>query len=383
MKICIIGHPYISSTNQEKFSPFKKISKDVEILLISPTDWHIPSFPSVKLYTENKEIKIVSLPTMFVGHGGLYFFRSFKLISIIKIFQPDIIQVDQEPHSLIYIQTVIAQKIAFPKAKLIFFSWNNLPNLRSFPKNVGVELLLRIGLKYSDGAVCGNPDGAKLLKKTGFNKPIEVIPQFGIDSSIYQKINVDEIKKKLGIESSFVIGYIGRIIREKGLNTLFESLSGLKMHNWKLLLVGRGEMLMELLSYAHSHGFKERIVIVDNAFWYDIVPYLNCMDVMVLPSVTVRNWKEQFGRVLIEAMSCGIPVIGSDSGAIPWVIGDAGLVFPEGNVDKLKANILNLIQQNFLRQKLIQLGKQRVEKEFTKEKIAAKYLDFYSKLLKN
>ena len=48
---------------------------------------------------------------------------------------------------------------------------------------------------------------------------------------------------------------------------------------------------------------------------------------LVLPSRTTPRWKEQFGRVLIEAMACGVPPVGSDSGEIPHVIDDAGLVF--------------------------------------------------------
>ncbi len=383
MKICIVGHPYISEVNQKKINALKEVSKENEILLISPPSWHIPSFPPVPLFTDNEKIKIVSLPTAFTGHGGLYFFRSLKLISILKSFQPDIIQVDQEPHSLVYLQVLLAKSIVSPKAKLIFFSWNNLPNLRKFPKNISVEMIQGFTLKHTDGAVCGNPDGAQILESIGFKNPIEVIPQFGIESSVYKKDNVEELKKKLKIGSSFVIGYIGRIIPEKGLMTLMETLKELKNYNWKILFVGRGDMMPEILSFGRTYNIEDRIINIDNAFWYDIVPYMNCMDVLVLPSVSTTYWKEQFGRVLIEAMACEVPIIGSDSGAIPWVIGDAGLVFPEENVGKLRTHILNLIQHISLREELAKLGKLRMEREFTEEIVACKYLEFYKRIIDN
>ena len=70
------------------------------------------------------------------------------------------------------------------------------------------------------------------------------------------------------------------------------------------------------------------------------------MDVLVLPSLTTEKWKEQFGRVLIEAMSAKIPVIGSNSGAIPEVISDCGYIFEEGNINQLQKCILNVITTN-------------------------------------
>ena len=80
--------------------------------------------------------------------------------------------------------------------------------------------------------------------------------------------------------------------------------------------------------------------------------YLARMSVLVLPSLTTARWKEQFGRVLIEAMALGVPVIGSDSGEIPWVIGDAGLVFPEGNSAVLRERLRALFHDERLLQEL-------------------------------
>ena len=91
------------------------------------------------------------------------------------------------------------------------------------------------------------------------------------------------------------------------------------------------------------------------------------LDVVVLPSHSTPTWKEQFGRVIIEALWCGVPVIGSDSGEIPWVIGltGGGLVFPEGDVGALAARLAELRASPELRRQLADTGRQAVERLFT------------------
>ena len=105
------------------------------------------------------------------------------------------------------------------------------------------------------------------------------------------------------------------------------------------------------------------------------------IDALVLPSLTRPNWKEQFGRVLVEAMASGVPVIGSDSGAIPGVIGDAGRIVPEGDVVALAGALRDLRDQPALRDDLIKKGRARFLAHFTHESIAAATVEVYRNLL--
>jgi glycosyltransferase involved in cell wall biosynthesis len=90
------------------------------------------------------------------------------------------------------------------------------------------------------------------------------------------------------------------------------------------------------------------------------------MDVLVLPSRTTPTWAEQFGRVLVEALWCGVPVVGSDSGEIPWVIETTGggLVFPEGDVATLAETLAQLRREPELREQLARTGRASVEALF-------------------
>lgn len=107
------------------------------------------------------------------------------------------------------------------------------------------------------------------------------------------------------------------------------------------------------------------------------------IDVLALPSLTRPNWKEQFGRVLVEAMCSGVPVIGSDSGAIPSVIGDSGIVVPEGDAAALTRAFSALREQPEEYVRLARLGRQRAEANFTHRAVAEATVGLYHDVLNN
>ena len=99
----------------------------------------------------------------------------------------------------------------------------------------------------------------------------------------------------------------------------------------KIVFAGEGAAREELQTRAQQMGLADRVLFLPPRPQRELPAVMNAIDVLVLPSRTTPSWKEQFGRVLIEAHACGVPTIGSSSGAIPDVIENAGLVFPEGD----------------------------------------------------
>jgi glycosyltransferase involved in cell wall biosynthesis len=112
---------------------------------------------------------------------------------------------------------------------------------------------------------------------------------------------------------------------------------------------------------------------------YDAVPsLLRSLDVLVLPSVTILPLhREQFGRVLVEAMAAGVPVIGSSSGAIPEVIGDAGLVVPERDAAALAVAIDCILSDTDLRGQLIARGRRRAKSTFDWPVVATQTVELF------
>jgi glycosyltransferase involved in cell wall biosynthesis len=109
--------------------------------------------------------------------------------------------------------------------------------------------------------------------------------------------------------------------------------------------------------------------------------FLSRLDIIVLPSRSTNIWREQFGRILIEAMACEVPVIGSDSGEIPQTVGGCGRIFGEGNSEELEAIISELHDDPNRRRELAAKGKERVQREFSYERVGNRYIELFESLL--
>ena len=164
-------------------------------------------------------------------------------------------------------------------------------------------------------------------------------------------------------EHPFTVGYAGRLVASKGLADLLAAVRRLDAPV-EMLLIGNGE-LRDRLDGQEIPG--SRVRVLDGLTHEQMASGYAQLDVVVLPSHSTPTWKEQFGRVIIEALWCGVPVIGSDSGEIPWVIGltGGGLVFPEGDVEALAARLAELRASPELRRQLADTGRQAVERLFT------------------
>ena len=175
----------------------------------------------------------------------------------------------------------------------------------------------------------------------------------------------------------FVVGYAGRLVESKGVFDLLDAIK--QMENVRLVFIGDGEARAALEERAG------RNVDFLGAQPLEQLPQLfSALDILVLPSRTTKSWKEQFGRVLIEAAACGVPVVGSDSGAIPEVIGQGenamGLISPEADVAALAAALIRLQLDSDLAQRLGTTGARRARAEFSWQRVAARFYEIYRDL---
>jgi glycosyltransferase involved in cell wall biosynthesis len=136
-----------------------------------------------------------------------------------------------------------------------------------------------------------------------------------------------------------------------------------------------------LLAEVANRGLQGRVVVSNRLPSHDVPAILRSLHAVVLPSLTTRRWKEQFGRILIEAMACGVPVVGSTSGEIPDVIGDGGLVIPEGDPGALADALQRLYDDQELRTRLGQRGRERVLQRYTHLRIARLTHQAYVRIL--
>jgi glycosyltransferase involved in cell wall biosynthesis len=186
-----------------------------------------------------------------------------------------------------------------------------------------------------------------------------------------------QTREKLNVpEDAVVIGYVGRIVADKGIEALVESFVRVQqvVSNVHLLLVGRVEPMRSRLGQATLDIIECNTNIHKTGQVPDPVPFYSAMDILVLPSR-----REGFGLTLIEAGALGLPVIGTQvTGCVDAVVEDVtGLLVPVDDVAALATAMLRLIREPELRRKLGQQGCQRVRKLFGSEHFIMEHIGLY------
>jgi glycosyltransferase involved in cell wall biosynthesis len=368
LKLLYIGHTYSIRANQAKIAQLARLDS-VELTLITPDNWRGPLYNNVADPFEANFSEAVihhRLPVVFAGREGAYFYRK-KLFSIIAELQPDIVHVEQGAHAMSYAQTILALKRFSPHSKATFFTWWNLPYTLS-----GLRAKIEpFNLKHSACAVTGNEAARSILVCRGFDKPMRVIPQLGVDLNDYPNVTYSKSSHE-----KFVIGYVGRVTKEKGVLDLVEAI-GVAAEKSRMILavVGGGSALEALKFRAVELGVA--LEIHPSVRNEEVPAHLKKLDTLVLPSLSTEEWVEQFGHILLEAMAAGVPVIGSSSGEIPNVIGLGGRIYPEGNIEALSSLLDAFSTHDRVCEELSRKGRERVENEFTHARIAEKQFSLY------
>ena len=308
----------------------------------------------------------------------------FRFLSKMK---PDVIHMFMEPWYATLTQVSIWRNLFSKNTKLCLYSHDNIYRPyrnRLFYNLIIYKLIEDFNMKYLDGSTAVTEEVKGLLKRKGLKGPIDIVGN-QIDVHIYKKKKVGALKKKLGLQKKKVIGYFSRIEKEKGVLLLIEAVAKIKNHDIKLIISGWSDenFQEEMMQYARNLDVEDKILLVLERLDEKIVDYINCCDLVVVPSMTTPLWKEQFGRINGEAMACEVPVVGSSSGSMPEVIGDGGLIFKDGDVNDLKNKMLKLLNNEPLRKKLSKLARKRVLNNYSTEKTAELTVEFYHKLVKN
>jgi glycosyltransferase involved in cell wall biosynthesis len=388
MRILVVSHSYIVDLNCEKLRALASLEPNIEVTVVVPRRWRPGGVQNKIIETQPRQegcFRIVPISNFSENNQSLLTFGA-DIIPLLRQFRPQIIQVEQGAKALGYAQLISLNKLLGLQAKNLFFTWWNLPYQLKFP----ISWLEAYNLQNTHGVIAGNQDAAEVLRKHGYQGAIKVMPQLGVDENRFRSQPQLELKSQLGIQTDdFVVGFVGRFVEEKGLLTLGKALVGLQGRPWKWLLLGRGPLQSELMNKATEWGIKNQLIWVESVPHEEVPRYINVMDTLVLPSetnsqfktLTAAGWKEQFGHVLIEAMASKVPVIGSNSGEIPHVIADAGLVFPEGNVAALQKCLQQLMEQPNLANHLAQLGYERAMIWYTNKALAKQLFDFYREII--
>jgi len=307
-------------------------------------------------------------------------FDSRRLRELIAETAPDIIHVLHEATSGYLFQIASERLRTYRSAKTLFYAFDNLP-IRF--RTVYSPLKWRSMWALLGGGAAANNEALDHIRCAGFpkRKPLERI-FWGIAMDVFKPISRGAARLESGLDCEHVAGFVGRLVPEKGPAVFLDAVS-LLPNSTHALVIGSGPMRSELAELVARKNLSHRVHFRDAMAVDSLVRYLNCMDVLAVPSLTTPKWKEQYGRIIAEAMACGVPVVGSDSGAIPEVIESAGLVVGENNALELAEAMKTVIHDKDIRNNLYASGLKRAQEHLSTEAMARNLLRLYARVLES
>ena len=363
MRVLMLSKACLVGIYQPKLEAIAR--QGVELTVLVPPAWRDERGTQQLERSFTAGYSLRPIPIRFNGNFHLHHYPT--LAQELANVRPQVVHIDEEPYNLATWQALWLSRRA--GAKTLFFTWQNIARRYPPPFSWGERWVMR----RADYAIAGTEAAADVLRCKGYRSRLKTIPQFGTSETLFAPTETRPPRP-------FTIGYIGRIVPEKGIDVLLQAAAQLD-GGWRLRLVGGGSARDEMAALARAMRIGDKVTFVGQLPSAELPDEYHQIDALVLPSLTRPNWKEQFGRVLVEAMASGVPVIGSDSGAIPGVVGAAGLIVPEGDVAALSRALSRLRDQPRLRSELIEQGRARFLAHFTHESIAAATLSVYREML--
>ena len=377
MRVLLISHTCQSRTEGQPKAALLAQRSDVELKVLIPERWmHYGQWRAAQAPLDNAfdcEIGKVRMP--WGGNKiGFYMHWYPGMAKLLRDFQPDIIDLWEEPWAQVSVQACKLRNRLLPNTRIVAETEQNINKKLPPP----FEPYRTFTLQQANFVVARNKEAVEIVRSKGYRGPAEVVPN-AVDAELFHPMDRAACRRELGL-AGFVAGYVGRMVEEKGLMEMVDALPLLPSH-FRLLFVGSGDYQAELERRVREIGKEEQVTFLPGRPLEQLPQVMNAIDVLVLPSRTTPSWKEQFGRVLIEANACGTPVIGSTSGAIPEVIGKAGIVVPERNSKALADALRDLEADPAGCAAMGRIGRQQVEENYTWQRVAERMSRIYQRVM--
>ncbi|WP_309064585.1 glycosyltransferase [Microbacterium sp.] len=335
----------------------------VDVELITAACWHAGGVP-VELDADPDER--VRPARTWGSHPALFLYDPRPIWRALA--EPwDVVDVHEEPFALSTAEVLLLRMLRRNRSPIVLYTAQNLR--KSYPPPF--RWLERWALRTAAGVSACNAEAARIAQDKGFPGRARVIP-LGVDVEPAVGGEADAVPA----EGPVTVGFLGRLVPEKGVSVLLDALR--LQPRLRARIAGAGPLAAELPALAAARGVAERVELAGPLAPEQVSEFYRSIDVLAVPSVPTRSWTEQFGRVAVEAMALGVPVVASDAGALPDVVGGAGLIVPAGDSRALARVLLDAAGPQ--RAELIDAGLERA-RACSWPAVAAAYRDLYDSVL--
>lgn len=364
LTVLSIAHPAVeAAAGRLRYRPLAART-DLNVHLVVPQRWHQfgrvidadpPNEPGIAVHV---------LPVWFDKGGPVSWYLHVYpgLKKIIRQVQPDVIHLWEEPWSLVALQASFLKK----DAALVLEVDQNI--LKRLPPPF--ETIRRHVLRKTDYILSRSQDATDVVRACGYRGPVGDIG-YGVDFETFNP------RARAAPEPGLRLGYVGRLVVEKGLDDALDALA-ISAPDVTLAIMGEGPHEQHLRKKVEALSLEPRVSIQGWGKPAEVADFMHSLDALLLLTRTTATVKEQFGRVIIEAQSCGVPVIGSECGAIPGVTANGGWIVPESDPTALAALIERLRADPALRAKASAAGILNVQKRYTYEAVAGQLADAWT-----
>lgn len=361
MRAAIVSHAYLDPAARGKLKALAGLGCAVAVAV--PDRWPGPDGRGevAASFQDHAGVRIVPIRS---SGGEDPRWHKGDLERLLADFRPEVVQVEEPAESRGAARALkVAERLRLPR---VLHNWDTLPShLGWWQARRGRRSLAR-----ATALLAGNRRAAALLGQARPGVPLATIPQLGV---------TPPLTISRAPQHEFTIGYAGRLVPEKGLEVLLHAC--VKLHGrWHIQAAGAGPEQVRLEQLAERLGLGSRIT------WLGAIPQEELqtlwpqVDCVVQPSRPSGEWIETYSYATVEAMAWGVPAVVSDCGALPEIVGGAGIVVPPGDPAALTAALQRLRDDVPTRESLSAAGRKRVMEEFTDAAVAQKTVGFWKGL---